>query len=92
MADKKIMVQVYLTLDEQEYRALLQNSIERVMNNAISVGNELQYFHQVGAVPTETPAELASTLWQDCDELKPLVVKIWGAVQQSVREVLRAQG
>jgi hypothetical protein len=66
-------------LDENDKLRLLQNSIERVMNNAIWVGGEAQNELKGDA------SERGSTLWQDCEELKPLTCKIWGAAQEAVR-------
>lgn len=72
-------VQIELELTERELRLLLQNSLERVMNNAIYVGTTVED-HTKGHI-----SERASTLWQDCEELKPLTVKLWCTAQEAVR-------
>ena len=79
---------VTIDLTKLEEAQLGQNSIERVLNNAIFVGGEVDEAGEV-TVP-EDMAERASILWQDCEELKPLVCKIWAALQNARFEQLVA--
>lgn len=80
---KTITVECTFTLTQEQYTQLLQNSIERVLNNAIEIGG----WGETGVVPRSV-REDASILWQDCTELKPLVCQIWTRVQEDVRVVL----
>lgn len=69
-----------LELTEAEARQVLDNSIERVMNNAIHVGSAAQ-----GCIYlSEGLRENASTLWQDCEELKPITYKLWENVRNAL--------
>lgn len=76
-------VTLEIELSESQVAQLLSNSIERVMNNAIYVGanGELAFRKQVAR-------ERASTLWQDCEELKPLVCEIWSGLSEATRKEL----
>jgi hypothetical protein len=81
----KILVELDLT--PAEAKMLAQNSVERVLNNAIRVGGWVEEHLDGGPKMSDeeqTMAESGSTLWQDCEELKPLVVKIWWAVHEEV--------
>jgi hypothetical protein len=75
----KATVSAELALDKAERKYLLDNAVERVMNNAMRIG-------KIGASALP-PAyrEDASVLWQDCTELKPIINKIWWAIQEAVR-------
>jgi hypothetical protein len=76
----KIKIEIEVT--DAEQKALLQNSIERVLNNAIDVGSAVE---QKGARVSQDIRDRASTLWQDCEELKPIVSKVWWAAANEVR-------
>lgn len=80
-----VTVTLELELDHAEQTRLLQNSIERVMNNAIQVGQHAQDPGDNDDSKAQF-SEQGSILWQDCQELKPLVNKIWWAVQEAVRK------
>lgn len=63
-----------LELSDTEVLVFRQNSIERVFHNAIWVG---QRFEQ------QDPTERASILWQDCEELKPIVTHLWNSIRNA---------
>lgn len=87
---KPITVVVELELTDAEQMRLLENSIERVMNNAIRVGT---WAEKPGNTRLKRLQEDGSVLWQDCEELKPLVCKFWSAISEAVRRKLyEAQG
>lgn len=71
-------ITITLDLDDAEQNTLLQYSIERVLNNAIYVGGQVELAK--GGL-----GERASTLWQDCEDLLPLTRKIWGAAAEALR-------
>jgi hypothetical protein len=75
-------VTITLELSKQAEHSLLQNSIERVMNNAIYVGRKAERSWR----QDETSAERASILHQDCEELKPLVCALWNAARESLMD------
>lgn len=70
---------IEIELEESEANQIRQNSIERVLNTASEVGGLGERFFK-----RDQDRQLASTSWQDCDDLKPVVVKIWGAVSNAV--------
>ena len=70
---------IELELDKREQQQILQNSIERVMNNAMSIGEAVEQHMKL-----DNLREDASILWQDCEELKPLNRKLWCAVQDAI--------
>lgn len=74
----KIIVE--LELSRLEMATICSNSIERVLNNAIHIGGEAE----LGKPLSEGDRERASTLWQDCEELKPITTKLWGAVHNQI--------
>ena len=69
-------------LDEGDEKRILDNSIERVINASIQVAQaaETNRIHGYGI------EELASTNWQDWEDLKPLTVKIWNSLRNSIFE------
>ncbi len=75
-------ITIELDLSIPEARHLLSNSLERVMNNAIFVGNKTESVKEASDVGL---AERASTLWQDCEALKPLADKLWRTAQEAYR-------
>lgn len=77
--DVEITLKVTLTYAEQ--LQLLQNSVERVLNNAIAVGSAVQD----AAVVDSHIRERGSTLWQDAEELLPVVRKLWWEAANQVR-------
>jgi hypothetical protein len=78
-------VTVEFELTDAEVIQLRQNSIERVLSNGIEVGQLVELSARPPLRPVSpTLAESASTLWQDCEELKPVVTKLWGALQNAV--------
>lgn len=70
---------IEIELKESEANQILLNSIERVLNTASEVGGLGERFFK-----RDRDRELASTSWQDCDDLKPVVVKIWNVVSNAV--------
>lgn len=70
---------ITVELDDADQLYLLQNAIERGINNAIWVGRRVE------KKTAGDMSERASTLWQDFEEVKPLLCKIWGATQEAVR-------
>jgi hypothetical protein len=73
----KITIEIDLT-EKQEVQ-IRQNSIERVLNNAISVGSRTEN----SGVSTGL-REDASTLWQDAEDLKYVTTYIWNAVRDGI--------
>lgn len=71
-------VTITLELSEVDQIHIRQNSIERVMNNAIFVGGKVE------RVKDESLAERASTLWQDCEELKSVTSRLWNAAREAI--------
>jgi hypothetical protein len=71
-------VTVEFDLPPSAIKAIRANSIERVMNNAVALGlvGEKQ-------LPRQGDRECASTLWQDCEDLKPIVERLWNTVRNS---------
>jgi hypothetical protein len=69
-------VTIELELSAKDIKLIRINSIERVMNNAIAVGlvGEQQ-------LKSQGDKECASTLWQDCEDLKSTVDKLWNSVR-----------
>ena len=74
-----MQIQITLDLDDKEMALISSVSIERVMNNAINIGAVGSKVFKLEAYKTD-----ASTLWQDCEELKPITRKLWGAVQNQI--------
>jgi hypothetical protein len=74
----KLLVEIELNKDEP--MLIRTCSIERVMNNAIKVGSYVQNHDK----SSEAMRENGSSLWQDCDMLKPVLRKIWNAVSEAV--------
>lgn len=68
-------VHLDIELSREEIFKLRQNSIERVFNNAIEVGTDGE--KELSGLA----AERASTLWQDAEDLKELVDKLWRTAQ-----------
>lgn len=69
------------TLTHDEVLTLLQNSIERFLNNAIEVGKLIEKRpHSISPL-----SELASTMYQDAEDLKPVVCKVWNLIQEAIR-------
>ena len=84
---KPIAIEVKIALSSADVALVMQNSLERVLNNAIDCGNELEK-HGTGDFIKES----GSTLWQDCEELKPFLVKLWGLIQQeSWKELAKSE-
>lgn len=75
-------IKVELELTDAEMRRLLSISLERVINNAIYVGSAAE------DDPVEEVSERASTLWQDCEELKPLLMRLWDGAANNLRNQL----
>jgi len=74
----KITVEIELNKDEP--MLIRTCSVERVLNNAIEVGT---YVQNLGRA-REDMQENGSTLWQDCDMLKPVLRNIWNTVSEAV--------
>lgn len=70
-----------MQLTEADRIMLLSNSIERVCNTAMEVGGWTQ-----NNAKDEHMQELGSTSWQDIEELKPLLCKLWNDAQERVRK------
>lgn len=69
-----------LTFSKAEEIALLDNSIERVINTSIRVASVLE-------AHIEHPlSEDGSINRQDWEELKPLVRKLWNHAAETIRE------
>jgi hypothetical protein len=70
---------IVVSLSENEAQTFRQNSLERVLNNAIHCGQlgETRFKNQLDR-------EKASTLWQDVEEVKPLLDGIWKSVQNEI--------
>jgi hypothetical protein len=69
---------IEVELSEADQRRVMENSIARVLNNAIFVGK------QVETSEDEELAERASILWQDCEELISLTRNLWEAVRDAI--------
>jgi hypothetical protein len=81
----KILIEI--DLDKTEMAQICQNSIERLMNNAITVGEFIQS-HTAATHPQMS--DRGSTLWQDCEELKALNTKLWDVVRNEIfKQALR---
>jgi hypothetical protein len=76
-----MIIKFEVELTEAEALQLTTNSIERVMNNAIHVGAVFER----GGRSREGDRERASTLWQDCEELLPVMRKLWWDAANAVR-------
>ena len=91
-------IKLELELTDAEVRMIGSMSLERVLNNAIHVGGEAQACADSNEPATgreverwKDLAERGSTLWQDCEELKPVTMKIWNAVHNAMFEAARSQ-
>ena len=71
---------IEVEISDKDRIQVLQNSLERVMNNAIFVGQCCE------KIKNSMVAERSSTLWQDCEELKDLTCKLWDALRNKVYE------
>ena len=78
-----------INLTRRELVIIRQNSLERMVNTAIKCGSLLE---QTRRAPTLRERELASTSWQDFEELKPLLLKIWNAVSNQAFIELQTGG
>ena len=67
-----------ISLSDAEQHLIGSNSIERIFNNAIRVGSAVE------SHPNPSLSEDASTLWQDCEELKPITTKLWNEVRNAI--------
>jgi hypothetical protein len=76
----KLVVEVELNNDEFVY--LMEHSVERIFNNAIYIG-------ELGEVQlrSEVARERASTLWQDVEEVKPLLVRLWAKLMNEAHKI-----
>jgi hypothetical protein len=77
--DSRDKISVELDLSVFEQIRICRNSLERVLNNAVRVGEAAQ------DKLSGSDSEFGSTLWQDAEELKPVATKIWNAVQDAIR-------
>lgn len=75
-----MQITITLTLTESEFIQLRDNSIERVLNNAASVGSKVERLAR-GSL-----SEQASALWQDADELNTITTKLWNAARNAAFE------
>jgi hypothetical protein len=73
-------ITIELELNKDEPLLIRTCSIERVLNNAIEVGSYVQNLSRA----RDDMAQNGSTLWQDCDMVKPVLRKIWGAISEAV--------
>lgn len=75
---KVFTVTLELELTYKDIMRIRQNSIERVLNNAIFIGGEVEH--------SKNPdlSERGSILWQDCEELKPTVDKLWNRTRNAL--------
>lgn len=72
-------ITIELELSKREEMQLRQNCVQRMIQTAIRVGEEVER----GEINQMT-RELASTSHQDWDELGNLVDKIWRTVQNAI--------
>jgi len=74
---------IEIEMSSENIRRLRENSILRVMNNAIFVGEKGEQKFQ-----SDDLRERASTLWQDCEELKLIVNDLWRSAQNAAFPVV----
>ncbi len=65
---------VQIEINEAEQRILCQNSLERVLNTALLINQDLDAFHK---------HEYGSVNAEDLEELKPLASRLWYAATQA---------
>lgn len=65
-------------LTKREENQILQNSVERMINTSIQLAQHLEDSKD------ERIKELASISWQDWEELKQLIVKLWNRERNDI--------
>lgn len=83
--DKTITLTI--TLTPKEINDITENSMERVMNNAIDVGGYVERESK-----SDGYAERGSTLWQDCEDLKWTVNKLWNQTRDAIFRAAQKEG
>ena len=78
MQTTPLTITVTLVLSQREQAHILQNSIERVLNNAIFVGEK------ACASKDEATSERGFTLFQDCEDLKEITTKLWNSARNEI--------
>lgn len=66
---------IEIELTDAQWKLVRSMSLERMINNAINIGGLAQ-----AQLKEESNREDGSSLWQDFEELKPLLMIIWRAV------------
>lgn len=75
-------VTIEIDVEPQDVQRVLEFSLQRVINNAISVGLEIQDLRES---PSDEVRLNASILWQDCRDLRDILSYVWAAFQEGVR-------
>jgi hypothetical protein len=88
---KDMTITLTLTLTPKEVNDITENSMERVMNTAIEVGGWAESAARNPEVNSRM-SELGSTSWQDCEDLKWTVNKLWNQTRDAIFKASLEEG